>query len=83
VADERGIRTTILEMKTCYGEKIEWFYQHVTEAWNSLPPESQKTAWIDLTSLRIEYFKPLTEEDKRDIAEYERLKEKFKDTEYK
>lgn len=64
------------------GEPFETLVRYITSTWESLSAEERKTAEFKIGSVSVWYYRAETEEDKRDWAEYERLKSKFEGTEF-
>lgn len=59
------------------GEPFGTLAKAIAKAWETIPVECRDSSGFDLSTLTVWYHRPETEEDKRERAEYERLKEKF------
>jgi hypothetical protein len=64
------------------GEPFGTLVRMIAEAWEAIPVECRESSGFELSNLTVWYHRPETEEDKRERAEYERLKAKFDKIEY-
>jgi len=84
MASGRTIRTTVLEITDdeLAGEPFGTLVNAINEAWAAIPPECRESSGFETSGLTVWYHRRETDEDKRERAEYERLKAKFENIEY-
>lgn len=77
------VKVTLFDLRRhdLKGEPLQALFDVVKEAWDTVPIEYRANAsWeITPTGIRAWYYRPETDDDRRERIEFERLKAKFAD----